>query len=125
MCAFQKVTDEGLEKNFSTNTLGTHLLTEGLAPLLRKSEDARVVVVSSGGMLTQKLDVGDLQSERMSPFDGTMVYAQNKRQQVVMTRKYAERYKDVFFVSMHPGEPLSFLPTHSPFPPPPKKNLIY
>ncbi|MPD01288.1 Dehydrogenase/reductase SDR family member 12 [Portunus trituberculatus] len=33
-------------------------------------------------MLVQKLDVADLQFEKMSPFDGTMAYAQNKRQQV-------------------------------------------
>jgi len=38
--------------------------------------------VSSGGMLTQKLDPVDFNSEKMSKFDGTMVYAQNKRQQV-------------------------------------------
>jgi hypothetical protein len=33
-------------------------------------------------MLVQKLDPVDLNSEKMSKFDGTMVYAQNKRQQV-------------------------------------------
>jgi dehydrogenase/reductase SDR family protein 12 len=38
--------------------------------------------VSSGGMLTQKLDPVDLNHEKMKKFDGTMVYAQNKRQQV-------------------------------------------
>ena len=51
----------------------------------------------------QKLDVKDLQFERMNPFDGTMAYAQNKRQQVVMTEKWAEKYKEIFFSSMHPG----------------------
>ena len=54
-------------------------------------------------MLVQKLDVKDLQFERMNPFDGTMAYAQNKRQQVVMTEKWAEKYKEIFFSSMHPG----------------------
>ncbi len=33
--------------------------------------------MSSGGMLTQKLNVDDLQFEKGS-FDGTMAYAQNK-----------------------------------------------
>ena len=51
----------------------------------------------------QKLDVKDLQFEKMNPFDGTMAYAQNKRQQVVMTEKWAEKYKEIFFSSMHPG----------------------
>ena len=51
----------------------------------------------------QKLDVKDLQFEKMNPFDGTMAYAQNKRQQVVMTEKWAEKYKEILFSSMHPG----------------------
>ncbi len=92
-----------MEKNFATNTVGTHILTRGLIRLIEKSSDPRVITVSSGGMLTQKLNLGDLQSEKMSPFDGTMVYAQNKRQQVVMTRKYAQTHQNIFFASMHPG----------------------
>lgn len=35
------------------------------------------ITVSSGGMLVQQLNAGDLQTER-APFDSTMVYAQNK-----------------------------------------------
>lgn len=54
-------------------------------------------------MLTQKLDIKDLQFEKMQPFDGTMAYAQNKRQQVVMTAEYAKQYPKVHFSSMHPG----------------------
>lgn len=34
---------EGLESNFSTNTLGTHILTKTLIPLLEKAEKPRVV----------------------------------------------------------------------------------
>lgn len=39
------------------------------------------VTVSSGGMLTQKLNVDDLQFEK-GTFDGTMAYAQNKVKQI-------------------------------------------
>lgn len=39
------------------------------------------VTVSSGGMLTQKLNVDDLQFEKRT-FDGTMAYAQNKVRQI-------------------------------------------
>lgn len=39
------------------------------------------VTVSSGGMLTQKLNVDDLQFEK-GTFDGTMAYAQNKARQL-------------------------------------------
>uniref|UniRef100_A0A4W6E6V0 Si:ch211-165b10.3 n=1 Tax=Lates calcarifer TaxID=8187 RepID=A0A4W6E6V0_LATCA len=67
---------EGLEKNFIT--------------------------VSSGGMLVQKLRVDDLQSEK-GYFDGVMVYAQNKRQQVVLTQQWAKANPVIHFSVMHPG----------------------
>ena len=107
----REVTDDGLEKNFATNTLGTYLLTEGLITLLQTPDPdnrsdpqlrSRVITVSSGGMLTNKLDPSDLQWEQKT-FDGTMVYAQNKRQQIVMTEQYASKCPNIFFASMHPG----------------------
>lgn len=88
------------------------------------------ITVSSGGMLTQKLDVDDLQFEK-GTFDGTMAYAQNKvewlkdvavyrgivvvfilicifffvwqRQQVILTERWAAQHKEIHFSSMHPG----------------------
>jgi len=54
-------------------------------------------------MLTEKLKVADLQSEKMKPFDGTSAYAQQKRQQVIMTEMYAQQSPNVKFSSMHPG----------------------
>jgi len=95
------ITEDGFEKNFATNTLGTHILTERLASKLKDSP--RIIIVSSGGMLTNKLDVEDFNFEKMQPFDGTMAYAQNKRQQIVMTEQYALKYPDIYFASMHPG----------------------
>lgn len=40
------------------------------------------ITVSSGGMLTQKLNVDDLQFEK-GTFDGTMAYAQNKVERLI------------------------------------------
>ncbi|XP_077473187.1 dehydrogenase/reductase SDR family member 12 [Stigmatopora argus] len=98
----RELTEEGLEKNFATNTLGTYILTTALIPALKKAKDPRVVTVSSGGMLTQKLNVDDLQFET-GAFDGTMAYAQNKRQQVILTERWCTQHKEVHFSSMHPG----------------------
>ncbi|TRZ02752.1 hypothetical protein DNTS_005431, partial [Danionella cerebrum] len=98
----RELTEDGLEKNFATNTLGTYILTTALIPTLKKSENPRVITVSSGGMLVQKLNVEDLQCEKGS-FDGSMVYAQNKRQQVIMTEQWAAQHKEIHFSSMHPG----------------------
>ena len=89
--------------NFATNTLGTYLLTTSLLPLLEKSDQPRVVTVSSGGMLVQKLDVDDLQFQKMSKYDGTMAYAQNKRQQVEMTEIWAAKHLEIHWSVMHPG----------------------
>lgn len=44
----REVDEDGLEKNFATNTLGTYILTSGLMPLLLKNEAPRVITVSSG-----------------------------------------------------------------------------
>ncbi|XP_056871984.1 dehydrogenase/reductase SDR family member 12 [Takifugu flavidus] len=98
----RELTEEGLEKNFATNTLGTYILTKALIPALKKAEDPRVVTVSSGGMLTQKLNVDDLQFEK-GTFDGTMAYAQNKRQQVILTGAWGSQHKEIHFSCMHPG----------------------
>ncbi|XP_067419171.1 dehydrogenase/reductase SDR family member 12 isoform X2 [Emydura macquarii macquarii] len=98
----RELTEDGLEKNFATNTLGTYILTTALLPLLEKEDDPRVITVSSGGMLVQKLDASDLQSANVT-FDGTMVYAQNKRQQVVLTEQWAKVHKNIHFSAMHPG----------------------
>ncbi|GAA6225220.1 dehydrogenase/reductase SDR family member 12 isoform X1 [Lates japonicus] len=98
----RELTEEGLEKNFATNTLGTYILTTALIPALKKAKDPRVVTVSSGGMLTQKLNTDDLQFEK-GTFDGTMAYAQNKRQQVILTERWASQNKEIHFSSMHPG----------------------
>uniref|UniRef100_A0A0B6Y8B8 Dehydrogenase/reductase SDR family member 12 n=1 Tax=Arion vulgaris TaxID=1028688 RepID=A0A0B6Y8B8_9EUPU len=99
----RQVTADGIETTFATNTLGVHILTLGLLPVLKNNEDPRVVIVSSGGMLVQKLDIRDLQFENMSKFDGTMAYAQTKRQEVVMASQYAKIYPEIYFSSMHPG----------------------
>ena len=61
------------------------------------------VTVSSGGMLVLKLDPHDLQFQNYRNFDGTYAYAQNKRQQVVMTRQWSTQWPDIHFSSMHPG----------------------
>ncbi|KAM4561457.1 dehydrogenase/reductase SDR family member 12 [Fundulus diaphanus] len=98
----RELTEEGVEKNFATNTLGTYILTTALIPALKKEDDPRVITVSSGGMLTQKLNADDLQFEK-GTFDGTMAYAQNKRQQVVLTERWASQHKEIHFSSMHPG----------------------
>ncbi|KAJ3686565.1 hypothetical protein LUZ61_015729 [Rhynchospora tenuis] len=98
------ITPEGLELNFAVNVAGTYTMTELLMPLLEKSSpDARVITVSSGGMYTSPLTKNLQFSE--NNFDGSLQYARNKRLQVALTEKWAEKYsnKGIGFYSMHPG----------------------
>ena len=70
-------------------------------------------------MLVQKLDLKDLQFEKMTKFDGTMAYSQTKRQEVIMTDMYAKQYPKVHFSVCHPGwadtAGMKFFRSHSLF----------
>lgn len=95
-------TPEGHEVTLATNLLGPHLLTAGLAPCLRSG--ARVVMVSSGGMFTQRLQVERLE---MGPegFDGAVAYARAKRALVALVPGWAARLgaQGAVVHAMHPG----------------------
>ena len=108
-------TEEGVETNFATNTLGAWALTEGLLPALRRTgrddrpdgrpaaADARVVFVSSAGALTERLETADVEMSPPRAFDGTRQYAKNKRQQLALVERWARLEPDVGFYAMHPG----------------------
>jgi dehydrogenase/reductase SDR family member 12 len=102
--AERRETEEGLELTFATNVLGPHLLTRLLRDRLVESAPARVIFVSSGGMYTRRLDVGDLQSVH-GDFDGRVAYARSKRADVVLAELWAEELAGTGVVvhSMHPG----------------------
>ena len=87
--------------------LGPALLTELLLPRLVRPADsgdpARVILVSSGGMYSQRLDVTDPDSEH--GYRGSMAYAKAKRAQVVLAERWGDRWRDrgVVVHAMHPG----------------------
>ncbi|UJR19630.1 hypothetical protein I4U23_022764 [Adineta vaga] len=99
----RQMINNDLEANFATNTLGTYILTTNLVPVLKENPHACVFTTSSGGMYTVRLDPDDFNSTQMNTFNGDLVYAQNKRQQVVMSERLARRHPSIFFASWHPG----------------------
>lgn len=95
---------EGLELTFATHIAGPHLMTARLRPALEASADARVIWVSSGGMLTTRLRLDDPQW-RARPYDGVRAYAETKRAQVVLSELWATEFRDtgIKVHAMHPG----------------------
>jgi dehydrogenase/reductase SDR family protein 12 len=104
----KELSSEGIDKTLATNTLSGFLLTNLLITPLRRSKDARVIAISSGGMITEKLLVGEAfeKEAKKEGFDGRTVYALTKRHQVALTERWASRLTKatgIGFYSMHPG----------------------
>jgi len=102
---FQKeweVTNDGYEKTFQVNYLSHYLLTRLLLDLLRKSESARVVNVSSMVHATA-IDLENLQGEQ--DFVGSKAYGISKLCNVLFTYKLARETENEPITSncLHPG----------------------
>jgi len=100
----KRLNSDGVELTFATNVLSNYLLTTLLIPFLLKSNDPRVLFVSSGDGLTQKLMV-DPDFSSFKEWDGNTAYAITKRQQIALCEKFSLVYKDtpIKFFSLHPG----------------------
>ncbi len=98
------VTGEGNELTFATHVLSSFLLTRALRRLLEASAPSRVIVVASGGMYTEPLDVAALDPDPAA-YDGTKAYARCKRAQVVLAEEWTRELLDtgVTVNAMHPG----------------------
>jgi dehydrogenase/reductase SDR family member 12 len=97
-------TDDGIELTVAVHVVGPFLLTRLLLPALQASDSPRVITMSSGGMYTQRLDVGALDGFT-GEYDGVRAYARAKRAQVELTGLWEQHAgpTGVRFVSMHPG----------------------
>lgn len=79
----KQMTEEGHEVTFATHLLnGAYLLTTLAMPYLRRAQDARVVMVSSGGMYATPFPSWEEATSTRGKYDGTMAYAYAKRGQV-------------------------------------------
>ena len=97
-------TADGIEATLATHLIGPYLLTRLLLPQLEAAPGSRVIVVTSGGMYTEPLDVDHLQ---MTPatYRGAVAYARAKRAQVSLVAHCAPALarRGVGLVAMHPG----------------------
>ena len=95
---------DGTEATVASQVVGPFLLTNLLLDRLAESAPSRVLTMSSGGMYTAGLTVGNLQMPAES-YKGAEQYARAKRAQVTLNEMWAERYGHlgIHFHALHPG----------------------
>eukprot|EP00301_Raphidiophrys_heterophryoidea_P025263 c8436_g1_i2.p2 GENE.c8436_g1_i2~~c8436_g1_i2.p2 ORF type:complete len:234 (+),score=46.78 c8436_g1_i2:437-1138(+) len=97
-------TSEGVEVTIATHLVfGSHLLTTLALPLLQKSSDPRVIVVSSGGMYNTKFPTWDVATSESGKYSGSMAYSYAKRGQVLLCEEWTKQHQNIKFVTCHPG----------------------
>jgi dehydrogenase/reductase SDR family member 12 len=96
-------TAEGNETTLAVHVLSPFLLISAFRALLELAA-GRVILVSSGGMYAQALDVAALDPAPVD-YDGTKAYARCKRAQVVLAEEWTRRLlgTGVTVNAMHPG----------------------
>lgn len=99
----RRTTVDGFEAQFGTNHLGHFALTARLLPLLRKSQAARVVNVTSLAHRYATLDLDDLQSERR--YKAGVVYCKSKLAVAMFARMLQQR-------AMAEGWPIKSMAAH-------------
>ncbi len=104
--AKREETKDGYERTFALNHLGYFLLTNLLLDVIKKSEPARIVNVSSDAHRTIKeMNWDDLQFKKKWPLLGWNVYSQSKLANIYFTYELARRLKDTEVTAncIHPG----------------------
>lgn len=86
----------GFEMQFAVNHVATFALTKGLLPALRKSEDARIVTVSSNSHYHAKIHWRELErslkgKRPIFPYIGIIAYGQSKLANVLFSMELARR----------------------------------
>ncbi len=99
----RKITADGFEEMFQINHLSHFLLTNLLLDVLKKSDEPRIINVSSGGYKSGKFDPENLQSEKKFSTFGT--YCNTKLLNILFTFELADRLKGTGITvnTLHPG----------------------
>jgi NAD(P)-dependent dehydrogenase (short-subunit alcohol dehydrogenase family) len=103
MPATRTESPQGHELTVALHVLGPVLMTELLTPVL-SGNDARVILVTSGGMYGQKLRADDPEY-RQGEYSPTTAYARSKRAQVELLPLLARRWSGALIGvhATHPG----------------------
>ncbi|MEL6344878.1 MAG: SDR family oxidoreductase [Myxococcota bacterium] len=101
----RRETREGFEMTFGVNHLGHFLFTHLLIERLKKSDDARIINLSSDAhRSTSGLDFSDLNRTRRS-YSTLGAYADSKLANIYFTTELARRFRDtpITAYAVHPG----------------------
>lgn len=79
------------------------MITSLALPHLERSDDSRVVIVSSGGAYNTKWPEFAVAAARKGRYDGNMSYAYQKRGQILLCERWAALHPSIKFVTAHPG----------------------
>ena len=87
----RKLTEDGFEAHLAVNHIMPALLATELKPLLQKSEDARIIFLTTGGHHFSKINFDDLQyQERFYAFEA---YGSSKLMHLMWNYAIAEEWK--------------------------------
>lgn len=87
-----QLTTEGIELTLATNHLGHFVLSNELIPLLKNSDDARIINVSSAAHGGGKGLIENITNP--SEYDGRLQYSNSKLANVLFTYELADRLKN-------------------------------
>jgi len=99
----RRVTKEGLERTWALNHIAYVDLTQGLIPLLEKSEDPRVICTASEAHRMGVLRWNNLQGERS--WNGWKAYCLTKLANILYVAEQGRRLDDskIRICAVHPG----------------------
>jgi len=89
------LTDEGIERIWATNHVGPVLLSKLLGKPLKKSQQGRIITITSKGLMAKpflKVDLLDPEFKNR-PFSVEKAYYQSKLAQIMFTYWLADRYQ--------------------------------
>jgi len=97
------LTEEGFETTFAVNHLAHFLLTNLLLDLIKKSDEGRIINVSSIAHTRANFDLGNLNGEKY--FDGYGAYSLSKLANVLFTKELSCILTDTNITAnaLHPG----------------------
>ncbi|MFZ5723382.1 MAG: SDR family NAD(P)-dependent oxidoreductase [Pseudomonadota bacterium] len=99
--AKQQFTADGYEFQFGANYLGPVLLTHLLLPALQRSDDGRIVHMSSMMHMLGNIDASTFRGRRF--YIGTRAYGQSKLGNLLFSHALARRLNGITSNAMHPG----------------------